>query len=261
MRGSPSFVGGGELAELGDRGGNDFEGAIDFGSSSVATKTETNAGAGFGGGESNRGEDVRWHDRPGRAGRAGGASEALEIESNDESFAFDAGKSDVGSIGSAWASSAVGAGIGDTREKTLLKLVAQSLDTCGVFGERETREFSGFTQADDAGDIFRAGTKTSLMMAAKEKLAKVSAALDVNGADTLWGVQLVARERKKIKVERFDVDGNLAGGLHGIGVKTNSAFTGDAADLLERLNCAEFVVGVHHGDQNCLWPHGFAQII
>ena len=51
---------------------------------------------------------------------------------------------------------------------------------------------------------------------------------------------------------RVHVDGNLAGGLHGVAMKANVRFRGDAADFFDGLDGAEFVVGVHHADQ-----HGF----
>ena len=59
----------------------------------------------------------------------------------------------------------------------------------------------------------------------------------------------MAGEREQIELACFHIDGNFSGGLHGVGVEVNFGFRGDAADFLERLNGAEFVVGVHHGDQ------------
>src|SRR5260370_240313 len=90
------------------------------------------------------------------------------------------------------------------------------------------------------------------MMTAIEKLAKASSAANVKRTDALGAIQLVAGNRKQIDLQLIDVDGNFSGRLHGVGVEVDVGFFGDAADLLERLDGAEFVVGVHDGDE-----HGF----
>ena len=46
----------------------------------------------------------------------------------------------------------------------------------------------------------------------------------------------------------FYVEWNFSGGLHGVGVEIDVALQGEFSDLRERLNGAEFVVGVHDGD-------------
>ena len=53
----------------------------------------------------------------------------------------------------------------------------------------------------------------------------------------------------------------MPSGLHGVGVEENALFLGDLADLLDRLDHADFVVGVHDGDQNRLGGDGAAQIV
>ena len=68
---------------MGYGGGNDFEGGTDFGFGGVAAEAKADAGAGFGGGEANRGEDMGGFDCAGRAGGSCGAGEAFEIESDD----------------------------------------------------------------------------------------------------------------------------------------------------------------------------------
>ncbi len=41
-------------------------------------------------------------------------------------------------------------------------------------------------------------------------------------------------------------------------MEINFVFVGDAADFFERLDGAEFVVGVHHGDENGFGADGVA---
>ena len=63
---------------------------------------------------------------------------------------------------------------------------------------------------------------------------------------------------EKIDAERVDVERNFSGGLHGVGVKEDVVLRGDLADLFERLDGAEFVVGVHDGDERGLRADGIA---
>ena len=88
------------------------------------------------------------------------------------------------------------------------------------------------------------------MMTAVEKLADTRAAADIKSADALGCVELVAGERKEIDIQRVYVDGNFAGGLDSVRVEINLVLFGDAADFFQRVNGAELVVGVHHGDEN-----------
>ena len=52
--------------------------------------------------------------------------------------------------------------------------------------------------------------------------------------DALRSVELVRRERQQIDAERLDVDRDLAGRLHGVGVEQRAARLGDARQLARR---------------------------
>ncbi len=60
-------------------------------------------------------------------------------------------------------------------------------DPGGIFLERDAREFGGFAEADDAGDIFRAGAEAALVVAAIEKLPQVACRLLTKSAPTPFG--------------------------------------------------------------------------
>ena len=75
--------------------------------------------------------------------------------------------------------------IGNAREESLFKLIAEGGDAAGVSFERQTCELGGPAEPDNAGNIFRAGAEAALMMAAEEKLAKTRAALDEQRSDSL----------------------------------------------------------------------------
>ena len=99
------------------------------------------------------------------------------------------------------------------------------------------------------------------MVATVEELAHADATFDKESADTLGCVKLVAREREQVKLERPYVNGNLADGLHRVGVEVDVGFRGDTANVRERLDGAEFVVGMHNGNERGFGANGLAQIV
>ena len=243
------LVGGREGAKLGDGSGDGVECELNFGGGGVAAEAEAETGFGFVVREADRGENVRRFDRAGRTGGADGTGNPFYIERDDERFALDAGEQNVRGIGSAWGVRAVDARIWDAFEQAAFELIAQRGDAGAVGRERLLREFGGFAEADDAGDVFCTGTEAALMMAAVEKLLDFCAGADVESADAFGAVEFVRGKREQVGVESADVDGNFSCGLDSVGVKWNFVFFRDAANFGERLDDAELVVGVHHGDK------------
>jgi hypothetical protein len=86
-------------------------------------------------------------------------------------------------------------------------------------------------------------------------------AADVEGADALGAVELVAGDGEEVDVHGVDVDGDLADGLGGIGVEEDLALAAHAADLGEGLNDADLVVDGHDGDEDGLGAHGGLEIV
>ena len=76
------------------------------------------------------------------------------------------------------------------------------------------------------------------------------AGADVKRADTFGAVNFVRGNRKQVDAESVHVERNFSGGLDGVGVKPNVGFFRDAADFFERLERADFIVGVHDRDQD-----------
>jgi len=143
----------------------------------------------------------------------------------------------------------------------LFQSIAEARHPRGIFFERDASEFRGFAEANDAGDIFGAGAEATLVVAAVEKLAEARAALDEERADAFGSVELVAGEREQIELQGFDIEGNFCGGLHGVRMEVYIGFGGDTANFSERLDGAEFVVGVHHGDENGFGAKGAAELV
>src|SRR5204863_2623295 len=254
------LIRGRKFAELSDGGGDYAQREIDVGGSGVAAEAEAQAGAGFLRGQADGGKHMRRLDGAGGASGASGTRETLQVESNEEGFAFDTGENKIGRVGRARRSASVYARMRNELEQALLQLVAERGDATGIFRERLARHFRGLGESHDAGDIFRAGAETALVMAAIEKLAQTRSTADIERADSLGRIQFVAGNRKQIHLERVDVDGNFSGGLHGVGMEVDVGFFSDAADFFERLDGAKLVIGVHDGDENCFRTNAAAQL-
>ncbi len=81
----------------------------------------------------------------------------------------------------------------------------------------------------------------------------MDAAADEEDSGALWRVHLVAGDAEQVYVlERAgEVDGELAGGLYGVGVEEDRGVVGlgDAGQFADGLDGSGFVVGEHDGDE------------
>src|SRR2546427_13229703 len=122
---------------------------------------------------------MRWLDSARRTGGSRRTGKTFQVKSNQEGFAFDAGKNKIGGVWGARSGAGVHTGLGNALQQTLLQLVAESRHAPGVFGERFAGDFGGFAESHDSSDVFGAGAETALVMSAVEKLAQSSTAAHV----------------------------------------------------------------------------------
>ena len=104
------------------------------------------------------------------------------------------------------------------------------------------------------------GAAAFLLVPADHERPAGRAALDVQRADALGGVQLVAGEREQIDVLELavQVDRHLADRLRGVGVEDDRriGLLGEPRELLDGKDHARLVVGVHDRDQQRVGPQG-----
>ena len=67
------------------------------------------------------------------------------------------------------------------------------------------------------------------------------------------------RHRQHVDAERLDAHRDLAGRLHRIGVKQRATAVRDGRQLSDRLDGANFVIGVHHRHHRRVIGKGVAQ--
>jgi hypothetical protein len=73
---------------------------------------------------------------------------------------------------------------------------------------------------------------------------------NIERADAFWAVEFVARHGQEIDTEFSHLRRDLSHGLGRIGMEKNSVLPRNPADLCNWLNGPDFVVGVHHGNQD-----------
>jgi len=145
---------------------------------------------------------------------------------------------------------AVEGDVGDRLHDAGEEAVAQPGKPRPVGRDVGARPFDRRPEADDAGKVLGAGAPAPLLPAAVDEVCDFCSVPDVEGADALGAVELVAREGEEVDVVLIDVEFEVADRLDGVGVEGDAVLAGDGADLADRLDGPDLVVGGHHRDQN-----------
>ena len=186
--------------------------------------------------------------RTGGAGAAGGRTDPGLIQQQQQAFALNALKAEVHVAGEPVDGIAVQGAVGNLRE-TGDKLVPQCGDLGGVFVDVIAGLLQRSGQTHDAGNVFRTGPLAPLLCAALDDVGQGDALPGIQHAGALGTVELMAGEGQHIDVLLIDIDVEMTGGLHGVGMEQDTFFPADRADLRNGQDGADLVVGVHGGDQ------------
>src|SRR5258708_24350566 len=121
-------------------------------------------------------------------------------------------------------------------------------------------EFCCLAHAGDGGDIFGSGSSVAFRVSSVHQWPQLSSLSDVQRAYSLRSAKLVRGNREQVHAKLVYIDGNLSGGLHSIGMKSNSLLPRNFPALFDRLNCSTLVVREHQRDQYSLWTNRAADI-
>lgn len=248
----------GEFAEVLQGGGEGGDEVIDFGLRMGRAKGDAERGFGLFLREAEGQEGGRGFDGAGGAGRTGADGDAAKVEGNDEGFAFNAIEAEVAGVGEAGIG-AVAMDLGQG-EEGVFETVSEAGGGFGLGGESLLEEGGGGTEGGDAGDVFRAGAAAIFVAAAKLEGMERDALADEEGADAFGGAHFVAAEGVEIDAELAQGDGEAAGDLDAVGVEEGAVFVGDGSEFGQGLEGAEFVVGVHDGDEGRIGAEGLPQV-
>src|SRR5213078_2474899 len=176
-------------------------------------------------------------------GRAAGNRDV--VDAHEQRFALDIGKAHVQVVRQAVLHRAVDENLVQLGFQTLSKTLAQAEQTCRFFRHLFLRDFAGLAEAHDTRHVQRAGAHATLVAAAVNDGGKLNArvaAADVQSANSLWSVNLVAADGQHVDVVLLNVDRNLAHRLHAVHGKEDPVFLSDSADFRDRVDHPNFVV-------------------
>src|SRR5580704_3685837 len=251
-----------KFAQLGDDLDHLVDDVVDFLLRVKAAEAEADRGVGQIFADAERLEDVAGF-KGGRGARRTAGNRNV-VDAHEERFAFDIGEAHVQVVGQAMLERAVDEDFVELGFEALLEAVAKAAQPNGFFLHLLLAKLTSLTEADDAGDVERAGTHAALVAAAIDDGGKLNAriaAANVKRADALGAVNFVAADGQHVDVVLLDVHRNLADSLHAVGGKENAMFLGDFADFGDGINDADFVVGVHDGDEDGGRADGGFQLI
>ena len=103
--------------------------------------------------------------------------------------------------------------------QTCDELFPQGGDFCHILVHVVDGFLHGRRHAHDAGHILGAATLALFLLAALDEVLEGDAPADVQGADALGAVELVAGQGEHINVHLFHVDGHVTHRLDGVGVE------------------------------------------
>ena len=116
-------------------------------------------------------------------------------------------------------------------------------------------ELGSACEADDTGDIFRAGATTALLFTAMQEARKLHATAQIEEADTLRAAQLVTARRHEVDLQFIDIERDMSVCLDGIRMEEDALarllrmLLKARTDLCDRLDGADFVVRHHDADE------------
>jgi len=84
---------------------------------------------------------------------------------------------------------------------------------------------------------------------------------DIKEADSLRSVQLVPAGAEHIDMTFIHIDRQLAISLYCVRMEQDIVSGRDFTDFLNGLDCANFIIGKHDGNQDSVRPDGFFQLV
>ena len=251
---------GADASQVFDHFGDDLDDVVDLLHGVILADGEAQAAVGDLVGQADGKEDVTGVQGAGGAGAAGRGADALVVQHEQEALALDALKAHVHGAGDMMLETAVDLAVGDLAELGE-ELVTHGDDLRGVLRHMVAALLQGGGHGDDAGDVLGPGALAALLGAAVDDIREDRAALGVEDADPLRGVELVAGHGEHVDVHGFDIDGHVAGGLDRVGMEEDLPLTTEGADLGDGLDGADLVVGKHDGDEAGVVPQGVRHVL
>ena len=248
-------------AQAAHGGRQGLEDPVNLGVGGGRAETESNSALDARIGQAERAQDVRGFERARRARRSGRDGDALEVERDDQRFAFDALETDVRGVRHAAIAIAVDHRSRHPLEDAALETISERSDSSVGGDETLAGQLRGDTQSDERRHIFSACATAPLLSAACQNRREADAAANPDGAHAFGAAELVRRYGQHVDAERHDVDRYLAGRLDRVGVEQGAGFVRDSRQIGDRLNRANLIVGMHHRHDGRIGLHRASEIV
>ncbi len=155
----------------------------------------------------------------GRAGCAGGAFDALQIEGDQQRLAAAPGNEMFVVFGTRRSRSPFTRRRWNSFEQRRFEAVAQRSDARGIFGENLRASSAALPMPTMPGTFSVPGRRSRSAWPPKESRRERRPGANVERAHALWAVKLVRGDRKQIDAEAVHVERHLAGRLHGVAME------------------------------------------
>ena len=197
--------------------------------------------------------------RPGRAGRTGGCRDPVGVQQKQQAFSFDPFKAQAYIAGQPPGSVSVEGAVGNPGEGVDQGL-PQTEQVCGFGFSVPDSFFQGSRHGQYGRQIFRAGPFSPFLCAAADQGVGHDPPLHQQCADPFWTVEFVGGQGQHVDLVPGEIDVQNPGSLYRVRVEQDFLFGTDLSDFPDGLDGADFVIGVHDGDQRRFRGDGFPQL-
>lgn len=128
-------------------------------------------------------------------------------------------------------------------------------------GNVGTGSLNGNAQPDDGCDIFGARPVAPFLGTAVNQVGQADALAAVQRANALLGMDFVAGQGERSMFCSTTLIGTLPTACTAVGVEQHAVFFAHGTDFGDRLNGADFIIGVHNADQRGILPNGVFHLL
>ena len=184
---------------------------------------------------------MRRHHRADHASRSARRANAFQIERHQHRLRIETGKAHVERVPQTASRLAISQRVGKTLRDSSPQLVSQSFLFLMLFLLHD--KFCGRRHPRDGRDIFRSRSPLVLVSAAEHDRLDRASTSQKKQTSAFWSVKFMPPETGRINKGNVDVD--LAEGLHHVAVQECSASATDFRNFSDWLNDPGFVVCGH----------------
>jgi hypothetical protein len=182
--------------------------------------------------------------------RGSGRRGNMGLDRGEKVIGVDAANTETQSVGEAPLRVPVHPNVLHCLAEPPLQLIAALTHARRIHGEITPGNFTSLAEPDNLKDILSPRPAPPLLTSPLHQRMKGDPVPDIESADSLGRVELVSGDGQEIDPKIANIGGDFADGLCRVGVEDDSAPARDLRHCLDRLDSADFVVGMHERNEN-----------